>query len=88
MSRFEFRPWRLSRSGPAPYMPGAMNSAGNLFGLAAILGGLAGCAMMLWFTEREFAGTAEDEARRVRYRRIGIGLAFAAIIFKAVNEYA
>lgn len=59
----------------------------NLFELAASLCGLAGFAMILWFTEREFAGTAEDEARRVRYRRIGIGLAFAAMLIKTLNDY-
>ena len=59
----------------------------NFLGWAAILCGLTGLSMVIWFTEGEFAGTAEDEARRVRYRRIGVGLAFAAIIFRAVNEY-
>ena len=65
-----------------------MASAGNFWGLATVLCGLTGCAMVLWFTEGEFAGSAEDEARRVRYRRLGIALAFAATIMKAVTEYA
>lgn len=62
-------------------MPGAME-------LARLILGLIGFSLTFWFSEGQFAGSAEDGARRVRYRRIGMGLVFLSLILGAWNAYA
>lgn len=56
--------------------------------LARLILGLIGISLVLWFSEGQFAGTAADEARRVRFRRIGIGLVFISLILGAYSEFA
>jgi hypothetical protein len=56
--------------------------------LSRLILGLIGLSLILWFTEGPFAGSAEDEVRRKRLRRIGVGLVLVGLILGAWNEYA
>jgi hypothetical protein len=56
--------------------------------LLALLLGLAGAAIILKYSEGELAGSAEEEARRVKHRRSGIGLVLVSFILQAWLEYA
>ncbi|HEY5723452.1 MAG TPA: hypothetical protein VIT45_14140 [Allosphingosinicella sp.] len=56
----------------------------NLF---AILLGLAGAAVILKYSEGEFAGSSEEEARRVKRRRAGILLVLTSLSLQAWLEY-
>lgn len=55
--------------------------------LARLIFGLIGLSLILWFSEGEFVGTAGDEARRVRFRRIGVGLVVISLIVGAYSEF-
>ena len=55
---------------------------------ARLVLGLIGLSLILWFSEGQFAGSDEDETRRVRFRRIGIGLVFISLAVGAWTEYS
>jgi hypothetical protein len=55
--------------------------------LSRLILGLIGLSLILRFSEGPFAGSAEDEARRRLFRRIGVGLVFVGLILGTWNEY-
>jgi len=55
--------------------------------LATLLLVLAGILLVFWFSEGQFAGSAEDEARRVKFRRVGIALGLVGLGLLAWIDY-
>ena len=55
--------------------------------LLAILLGLVGLTIILRYSEGEFAGTAQDEGRRIRLRRVGMLLVLVSLLLRAWLEF-
>ena len=56
--------------------------------LLSILLGIAAFALILLYSEGEFAGSAEEEARRIRFRRIGLLLLLISLLLRTWVEFA